>query len=47
MNSSDIELVMDNQKLNIYLQYVIKETGEVNQYNMEITNDDNPYKNAY
>ena len=44
MTSNDITLVTDNRVLKIYLQYEIKETGEVNKYNMEITSDDNPYK---
>ena len=44
MTSNDITLVTDNRVLKIYLQYEIKETGEVNEYNMEITSDDNPYK---
>lgn len=30
--------------VNIYLTYEIKETGEINQYNLEITADDNPDK---
>lgn len=44
MTSNDITLVTDNRVLKIYLQYEIKETGEINEYNMEITSDDNPYK---
>lgn len=44
MTSNDITLVTNNRVLKIYLQYEIKETGEVNEYNMEITSDDNPYK---
>ena len=44
MTSNDITLVTDNRVLKIYLQYEIKETGEVNEYNIEITSDDNPYK---
>ena len=43
LNSSDIYLQQNNRVLNIYIQYVIKETGEVNDYNMELTTDDNPY----
>ena len=30
--------------VNIYIQYEIKETGEINTYNMDITADDNPDK---
>ena len=43
MSTSDIYLEQNNRVLNIYIQYVIKETGEVNDYNMELTTDDNPY----
>lgn len=43
---SDITLVYDGNTVRIYLDYEIKETGEINEYNMEITADDNPYKNS-
>lgn len=46
MNESDITLVSDINVLKIYLQYEIKETGQINEFNMEITSDDNPYKNT-
>lgn len=44
VTSSDITIVQDVRTVSIYIQYVIKETGEVNQYNMDITADDNPDK---
>lgn len=43
MSTSDIYLKQDGRILRIYIQYTIKETGEVNEYNMELTTDDNPY----
>ena len=43
LNSNDIYLEQDRRILKIYIQYTIKETGEVNDYNMELTTDDNPY----
>lgn len=43
MSTSDIYLEQDGRILRIYIQYTIKETGEVNDYNMELTTDDNPY----
>lgn len=43
VNSNDIYLEQAGRILRIYLQYTIKETGEVNKYNMELTTDDNPY----
>lgn len=47
MYSDDIQLVQDTQTLYIFIQYQIKETGEINQYNMEITQNDNPYKQDF
>lgn len=47
MYADDIQLVQDMQTLFIYIQYEIKETGEINQYNMEITQNDNPYKRDF
>lgn len=47
MYADDIQLVQDMQTLFIYIQYEIKETGEINQYNMEITQNDNPYKQDF
>lgn len=43
MSTSNIYLEQDGRILRIYIQYTIKETGEVNEYNMELTTDDNPY----
>lgn len=44
MTPNDIVLVEDTNLLQIYIQYIIKETGEINQYNLEITPNDNPEK---
>lgn len=44
MTTNDITLVQDANVLQIYLQYEIKETGQINSYNMSITPDDNPDK---
>lgn len=43
VNSNDIFIEQNGRTVNIYLQYTIKETGEVNDYNLELTTDDNPY----
>ena len=37
-------IVEDTNILHIYLNYVIKETGEINSYNLDVTPDDNPDK---
>lgn len=47
LSQNDIQIVQDKDIVNIYLQYTIKDTGEINTYNVEIASDDNPYKNAY
>lgn len=44
MDSNDIIIDTDGNTVHIYINYTIKETGEVNQYNMDITSDDNPDK---
>lgn len=44
VTDSDITIVQDTNTVSIYIQYVIKETGEINEYNMNITSDDNPDK---
>ena len=44
MNENDISIVQNQKTVEIYIQYEILQTGEINQYNMEITADDNPYK---
>lgn len=41
---SDIDIVQTDRSVQIYLNYTIKETGEVNEFNMEVTSDDNPFK---
>lgn len=43
IDSNDIFIEQNGRTVNIYLQYTIKETGEVNDYNLELTTDDNPY----
>lgn len=47
LSQNDIQIVQDKDVVNIYLQYTIKDTGEINTYNVEIASDDNPYKNVY
>lgn len=44
MNDSDITIVEDIRTVHIYIQYEILETGEINEFNLDITSDDNPYK---
>lgn len=44
MGTNDIIIVEDTNILHIYLNYVIKETGEINSYNLDVTPDDNPDK---
>lgn len=44
MTANDIIIENNINEIDIYLQYYIKETGEVNEYNMCITPDDNPDK---
>lgn len=44
MTTDDITIVNNVNNVEIYLQYTIKETGEINSYNMEITPNDNPDK---
>ena len=44
MTTNNITLVEQDNVLSIYLKYVIKETGEINEYNIDITPDDNPDK---
>ena len=43
-DTSMISIIQDTRVVRIFIQYVIKETGVVNDYNMEITPEDNPYK---
>ena len=42
MTESDIQLINNGTTLQIYITYTIKETGEINEYNLEITTKDNP-----
>lgn len=42
MSSENIRLTYDATKLQIYITYIIKETGEINEYNLEISTQDNP-----
>lgn len=42
MGYGDIEIVQTVQIVHIFIQYRIKETGEINQYNLEIKSTDNP-----
>lgn len=42
MGYGDIEIVQTVQIVHIFIQYRIKETGEINQYNLEIKPTDNP-----
>lgn len=43
MNEDDITIINDVQVLHIFITYTIKETGEVNEYNLDIKPEDNPY----
>ena len=42
MRYNDIVIVQDTQTVNIYINYIIKETGEINEFNIKVTADDNP-----
>lgn len=42
MTESDIQLINNGTTLQIYITYTIKETGEINEYNLEISTKDNP-----
>lgn len=44
VTTNDIVIEENTNVLNIYIQYEIKETGEINSYNMNIAADDNPDK---
>ena len=44
MSPGDIVIDKNVEVVNIYIQYEIKETGEINQFNMSITPADNPDK---
>ena len=45
VNTNNIYLEHNGRTLKIYLQYTIKLTGQINDYNMEISADDNSYTN--
>jgi len=42
MTYGDIEIYKTPQVVHIFIQYLIKDTGEVNQFNIEVTPDDKP-----
>ena len=44
VTTNDIVIEENINIVKIYIQYEIKETGEINTYNMDITPDDNPDK---
>lgn len=44
VRGDDIIIKFEDQIVNIYIMYEIKETGQINQYNLEITSEDNPDK---
>ena len=44
MSPGNIVIDKNVEVVNIYIQYEIKETGEINQFNMSITPADNPDK---
>lgn len=43
VTGSDIQIIQTSRTVQIYIQYVIKETGEVNEFNLELSPEDNPY----
>ena len=43
MGEDDIVIINDIQTLHIFITYTIKETGEINEYNLEITPEDYRY----
>ena len=47
LESGDIQIVQEPEAVKIFIQYTIKETGEINEYNMEVTPDDDPRKHSY
>lgn len=44
MRENDITIIQNAQTIEIYIQYEILQTGQINEFNMEISADDNPYK---
>lgn len=43
INGSNIQIIRTDRTVQIYIQYIIKETGEINEFNLELSHDDNPY----
>lgn len=44
MSPNDVIISKSVNEIRIYIKYTIKETGEINEYNMSITPRDNPDK---
>ena len=44
VNESDVVIQNDHNVIRIFILYIIKETGELNEFNLELTSDDNPNK---
>lgn len=44
MSPNDVVISKSVNEIRIYIKYTIKETGEINEYNMSITPRDNPDK---
>ena len=44
MTRNDIIIEQDVRTVRIYIQYEIKTSGEINEFNLEITDADNPYR---
>lgn len=42
MSPNDVIISKSVNEIRIYIKYTIKETGEINEYNMSITPKDNP-----
>lgn len=42
-NSNDISIIQTGNLVQIYIQYTIKDTNQVNTFNLELSHDDNPY----
>lgn len=42
VEEKDITIIYNKQILSIYLTYEIKETGEINEFNLNISSEDNP-----
>lgn len=44
VNENDVTLVNEYETLKIYIRYTIKDTGQLNEFNMDLTYDTNPEK---